>query len=97
MQRKNLMRQKTIDKIRDIFENRDHPCGSMNDVMELLDQEERAEQMSEDVQELIYLANVVDSFIVMSETHPLYKSVRRDVEASLTRLKHKHKCLPDDA
>ena len=91
------MRQKTIDKIRNIFENRDHPCGSMNDVMELLDQEERAEQMAENVQELVFLANAVDSFIVMPETHPAYRSVRRDVQASLNRLKTKHKALPDDA
>jgi len=89
------MRQKTIEKIKQLINQVDEPTLILCQIMDLLRLEDRAEVMSADVQELIFLANVVDSFIVMSPTHPSYKSVERDVQASLTRLKNFH-VLPDN-
>jgi hypothetical protein len=52
----------------------------------LCDQEDRAEEMAKDVQELIFLANVTSSYMSMPLKHPLYAKVGSDVRGSLTRL-----------
>lgn len=88
------MRLTTIAKIREICIANSPGIGT--EIEELLDQEERAEQMAKNVQELIFLANVTSSFVDMKPDHPLYPSVQRDVQASLDRLKNRHKCLPED-
>lgn len=78
------MRQKTIDKIRAL--TRVNGKGVIAEIEALLDLEERAEQMAEDTQELLFLANVVSSYMDMTPKHPLYVHVGRDVRASLRRL-----------
>ena len=42
--------------------------------------------MAEDVQELIFLANVTASYMSMPVKHPLYCKVGSDVRGSLSRL-----------
>lgn len=83
------MRQKTIEKIRRLCNPDQHKaeceCGYCQ-IISLCDREEYVEQMSEDVQELITLANVTASYMDMTPQHPLYCSVGRDVRASLARL-----------
>jgi len=62
------------------------PKEGLERMESLLRCEERAEDMSEDVKELLFLANVTASYMDMTPTHPLYCSVGRDVKASLLRL-----------
>ena len=80
------MRQTTQDKIRAVYKKGGVAKDCMNEVLGLLNCEDRAEEMSKDVQELLFLANVTASYMDMTPTHPLYCSVGRDVKASLLRL-----------
>jgi hypothetical protein len=91
------MRTKTIDQIKHLISLVDEPTQILCQILDLVRYEERAEEMAKDVQEMIYLVNVTDSLISIPPTHPLYKSILRDVQASINRLKRVHKALPDDA
>ncbi len=91
------MRQKTTDKIKELIGQVKEPTLILTQILDLVRLEDRADQMSADVQELITLANVVDSLLSMSPIHPQYLSVRRDVVASMNKLKTVYHALPDDA
>ena len=86
------MRQKTIEKIRRLC-NPDHhrvECVCKDcQILTLLDQEDRAEEMAKDTQELVYLANVTASYMDMPPSHPLYNHTAVDVRNSLKRLFNK--------
>jgi hypothetical protein len=91
------MRQKTSDKIKELIGQVEQPTLILTQILDLLRLEDRADEMAQDVQELLFLANVTDSLVGMSPTHPIYKSVLRDVQSSLSKLKHIHNALPDDS
>jgi len=96
------MRQTTTKKIKELCVCKHRDVGQKDckcqlcEILGLLDQEERAEHMAKDVQELIHLANVTASFVDMKPDHRLYPTVRRDVQDSLDRLRNKHKDLLED-
>ncbi len=44
-------------------------------------------KLKEDMQEYIYLANILFGFIDITPKHPLHSSIRQDIKSSLARLK----------
>ena len=80
------MRQTTIEKIRAVYKKGGKAEDCMNEVLGLVNCEDRANEMAEDTQELIFLAHVVLAYMDMSPAHPLFYTTRTDVKRSLSRL-----------